>query len=301
MSEARAERVGTVGLVPTMGFLHEGHTSLISRSAAECELTMVSLFVNPLQFNESSDLDRYPTDHDRDVGLAEAAGAALVVIPSVEEMYPREPLTRVSVGVIAEGLEGAHRPGHLTGVATVVAKLFAGLQPDQAYFGRKDAQQLAMVRRMAQDLSFPLEVVDCPLIREPDGLALSSRNVFLGSDREHALGLSRGLFAASDAVEDGQRGAAVIEAIVRETSPSVAFDYVTAVDAETMQPVASIDRSVVLAVAATVGSVRLIDNVAFTFSDRGVIADRGSRLSGPSMLSLGQDNKERGWPDVSGD
>jgi pantoate--beta-alanine ligase len=296
LGSARSLNAGIVGLVPTMGFFHEGHISLMERSVAECDMTVVTLFVNPLQFNEPDDLERYPQDQQRDVALAEEAGVDVMVIPSQEEMFSSEPLTRVAVGVVGEAMEGEFRPGHLSGVATVVAKLFAGLQPARAYFGRKDAQQLAMIRRMAINLSFPLEVVGCALIRESDGLALSSRNVLLGPDRDSALGVSSGLFVAADLVEAGERRSSAVEAAVRDTSPSIEFDYATVADALTMQQVSEIEEDVILAVAARVGSVRLIDNVAFELTNGLAIADRGVRIEGMSQLGRSPDEaigKER--------
>ena len=284
LAEARALNAGVVGLVPTMGFFHEGHLSLMNRAVAECDMTVVSLFVNPLQFNVDSDFDRYPQDHDRDIASATDADIDVMVIPSLEEMYPDEPHTRVRVDVVADGLEGEHRPGHLTGVATVVAKLFAGLQPSRAYFGRKDAQQLAMVTTMSKDLSFPLEVVGCSLVRESDGLALSSRNVFLESDREEALGLSRGLFIAADLIESGERASSSIVDAVQEASPEIDYDYVAVTASETMVPVDHIDRVVVVSVAALVGSVRLIDNVSVSVAEGQAFVDRGVRLDHPSAL-----------------
>ncbi|HSG79483.1 MAG TPA: pantoate--beta-alanine ligase, partial [Acidimicrobiia bacterium] len=189
-----------------MGYLHEGHLALIEAAREGSDTVVVSLFVNPLQFDQASDLARYPRDLERDAALAASAGADILFAPDVTEMYPDEPVTRVRLATLTSTMEGAHRPGHFDGVATVVAKLFAGLRPDRAWFGRKDAQQLVVIGRMAADLSFPVEVVGHPTLREADGLALSSRNVFLSSDeREVALSLSRGLFAAADAVAVGGR------------------------------------------------------------------------------------------------
>ena len=180
----------TLGLVPTMGYLHEGHSSLIRRSTAECDVTAVTVFVNPLQFGANEDLSSYPRDLDRDVAIAEGAGAVVVFAPPVEEMYPGGPvLTSIHVAEVSEGMEGASRPGHFDGVATVVAKLFAIAGPCRAYFGEKDYQQLAVVRRMAADLSFPVDIVGCPIVREADGLAMSSRNVYLSADERGAASL----------------------------------------------------------------------------------------------------------------
>jgi pantoate--beta-alanine ligase len=286
-AEARSLCSGAVSLVPTMGFLHEGHLSLVDAARSEGAGTIVmSLFVNPLQFDEQADLDRYPRDLDRDAGLAADRGVDVLFAPPVEEVYPQPPLTSVVVGEITDALEGAFRPGHFEGVATVVAKLFAGLRPDRAYFGRKDAQQLAVVRRMAADLSFPVDVVAVSTIREPDGLALSSRNVFLSDDeRRLALGISAGLFAAADLAEGGERSAAALETAVRSRmAGEVRVEYVTLTDAASVRPVAELVRSAFLAVAARVGSTRLIDNVHFDVIGGSPVADRGIRLEVASLL-----------------
>ena len=284
MAEARTMARGLVGLVPTMGFFHEGHLSLMERSVAECDQTVATLYVNPLQFEEPADLARYPVDHDRDLALAEEVGVDVMVVPEAAEMFPTAPLTEVSVAGIGDRLEGVYRPGHMTGVATVVTKLFAGLQPDVAYFGRKDAQQLAMVTRLASDLGFPLEVVGCPLIREADGLALSSRNVLLGAHREKALGLSHGLMEAAGLFEAGERGAGALEGAVRNALDPAAIEYAETCDATTMAPVSCVEGEVVLAAAARIGPVRLIDNVRFSVGDRVAEADRGVWLERPSVL-----------------
>ena len=275
---------GRVGLVPTMGFFHEGHLSLMERSASECDRTMVTLYVNPLQFEDPADLARYPVDHERDLELAAAAGVDVMVIPDPAEMFQEAPLTGVSVAGIGDRLEGAYRPGHMDGVATAVTKLFAGLQPDRAYFGRKDAQQLAMVSRLVHDLGFPTEVVGCPLVREADGLALSSRNVLLGAYREEARALSRGLLEAARLFEDGERSAAAVEGAVRNALPPGALDYAEACTAAAMEPVDRLEGEVVLAAAARFGAVRIIDNVRFTVDGRGAAADRGVWLDRPSVL-----------------
>ena len=286
MAEARAApRRGRVGLVPTMGFFHEGHLSLMEQSAAECSQTMVSLYVNPLQFDDPADLARYPVDRSRDLELAEQAGVDVMVIPRPDEMFPEPPLTRVSVAGIGNRLEAVHRPGHMDGVAAAVAKLFAGLQPDRAYFGRKDAQQLALVSRLVRDLGFPVEVVGCPLVREADGLALSSRNVLLGGRRGEALSLSRGLMEAARLFEEGERRASAAEEAVRAAVPPGALDYAEACRADSMERVEHLEGGAVLAAAARFGSVRLIDNVRFTGGgEGGAAADRGVRLDGPSVL-----------------
>ena len=285
MAEARALARGRVGLVPTMGFFHEGHLSLMERSAAECDQTVVSLYVNPLQFDDPVDLAAYPVDRRRDLALAEQAGVDVMVIPGSAEMFPEAPLTRVSVAGVGERLEGVHRPGHMDGAAMAVTKLFAGLLPDRAYFGRKDAQQLALITRLVRDLGFPVEVVGCPLVREADGLALSSRNVLLGALREEALSLSRGLMEAARLFEEGERRAAAAEEAVRAALPPGALlDYAEACDAASMERAARLQGGVVLAAAARFGPVRLIDNIWVTDAGAGAAVDRGVRLDGPSVL-----------------
>src|SRR5688572_25874706 len=224
--EARAIGEGTRGLVPTMGYLHEGHLSLVEAARRRCDVVVMSLFVNPLQFDDPADLERYPRDLERDAELARRAGVDVLFAPPLSVMYPDEPLTSVHVRGVTEIMEGVHRPGHFDGVATVVAKLFAALRPDRSYFGRKDHQQLIVVRTMHRDLSFPGEVVGCPTIRESDGLALSSRNVFI-TDREAALSISRGLAAAAEAVEAGERSADALTGIVRGALRLDLVDYVT--------------------------------------------------------------------------
>ena len=284
LAEARGTALGLVGLVPTMGFFHEGHLSLMERSVAECDHTLATLYVNPLQFEDPSDLERYPVDQQRDLALAEAVGVDVMVVPDATEMFPTAPLTAVSVAGIGDRLEGVHRPGHMGGVATVVTRLFAGLQPDRAYFGRKDAQQLALVRRLVRDLGFPLEVVGCPLVRELDGLALSSRNVLLGEHRDAALSLYRGLRQAASLFEVGEREAATLEEAAAEALDGCEVDYVAAFDAATVEPVTHVERESVLAVAARVGALRLIDNVRFRSGELGSEADLGVRLERPSVL-----------------
>lgn len=287
-ASARAVREGLVGLVPTMGYLHEGHLSLISSAAVECDTVIVSLFVNSLQFGESRDLSSYPRDRERDAELARAAGADVLFVPSQAEMYPGELLTTVSVARVTEELEGRFRPGHFDGVATVVAKLFAGLVPDRAYFGRKDAQQLAVVKRMAADLSMPVEVVPGSTIRERDGLALSSRNTRLSVEERSAAGaLSAGLMAAADAAGAGERDARVLADLAldpMEAHPGVVPQYAELASQEDATLLSSLDRPAFLAVAAVVGSTRLIDNVHFDPSEDRFIADRGIRLDAPSIL-----------------
>ena len=256
----------SVGLVPTMGYLHEGHRSLIERSARECDVTAVTVFVNPLQFGANEDLAAYPRDLERDVALAEQAGAAIVFAPTVDEMYPGGPvLTSVRVGELSGALEGASRPGHFDGVATVVAKLFAIAGPCRAYFGEKDYQQLAVIRRMAADLSLPVDVVGCATVREPDGLALSSRNVYLeGDDRLAATVLHGALRAGAALVEAGERDPGVVRrrmAKIIEAEPRAALDYAEVVNAADLRTPERLSGELRLLVAARLGRARLIDNV----------------------------------------
>jgi pantoate--beta-alanine ligase len=261
----------TVGLVPTMGALHAGHLSLMTRARAECDVVAVSIFVNPLQFGDPDDIANYPRTLEADLPACEKAGADLVFVPTVGEMYPtwpEPPSTTVSVQGVSEGWEGASRPGHFDGVATVVAKLFAIAGPCRAYFGLKDFQQLAVVRHMALDLSAPVEVVGCPIVREDDGLALSSRNVRLApAERAASTVLSAALAAGRTAVERGERSASALGAVmaaVVATEPLVELDYAAAVDGASLvehETVVDPARTRLL-VAARVGPVRLIDNCA---------------------------------------
>jgi pantoate--beta-alanine ligase len=268
--------IRSVGFVPTMGALHAGHRSLMTAARSRCDTLVVSIFVNPLQFNDPGDLARYPRPLERDLQLCEEAGVDVVFTPTVEEMYPRPMLTAVTVKEVVERMEGPNRPGHFDGVATVVAKLFAGIQPDLAFFGRKDAQQLAVITTMAADLGFPIEIVGCPTLREPGGLAMSSRNVFLSADeRTQALALSRGLMRAADAVEAGERTAAVIEEIARSEMADLEPEYVELAGQQRAERIETLDRPAFLAVAARVGGTRLIDNVAFDRIGQGFVADRG--------------------------
>lgn len=287
-AEVRALSRHCVGLVPTMGYLHEGHLSLIDAARRECDTLVVSLFVNPLQFGPHEDLTSYPRDFDRDEALVEATGADVLFAPPLEVMYPSMPLTTVTVGEVTEGMEGARRPGHFDGVATVVAKLLAGIAPDRSYFGRKDAQQLATVRRVVLDLSFPTVVVGAPIVREADGLALSSRNIHLDpSQRDAARSISRGVFAAAAAVTAGERSAGELEGIasaVVDGEAGIDLEYATLADQDTAAPVTALKRPAFLAVAARVGSIRLLDNIHIDTSDRGWVPDVGIRLSEPSIL-----------------
>lgn len=263
----------SVGLVPTMGALHAGHRSLIDRAVAECDRVGVSVFVNPLQFDDPTDIAGYPRTVEADLALCERAGVAAVLVPAVGEMYPEWPeptATRVRVAGLADRWEGTARPGHFDGVCTVVAKLFSATGPSRAYFGEKDFQQLAVVRKMASDLSMPVEVVGCPTVREDDGLALSSRNVRLRpEERAAAPVLFRALAAGRELLEAGeQRAQSVVEGMteVVGTEPSVALDYAAAVIPSSLEMPTSFEpgEEVRLLVAARVGPVRLIDNFGVT-------------------------------------
>ncbi len=255
---------GTVGFVPTMGYLHDGHESLVRRAVAECDTVAVSIFVNPLQFGAGEDLASYPRDLDRDLARCRAAGAGVVFAPSVEEMYPVPVLTTVTVAEVSARMEGAARPHHFAGVATVVAKLFAIVGAGRAYFGEKDWQQLAVVRRMAADLSFPVEVIGCPTVREPDGLAMSSRNVYLSpEERRRAPVLYRALRAGAEAIERGERDPAAVRALMAGMIEPEAdrLDYAEVVDAATLQRCDPLEGELRLLVAARFGRARLIDNL----------------------------------------
>jgi len=262
IARAKGERVG---FVPTMGFLHEGHASLMRRARRDNDLVLVSIFVNPLQFGPKEDFAAYPRDLDRDLLVCAEAGVDLVFHPGVEEMYPEPSAVTVSAGPIGEILEGRTRPGHFDGVATVVSKLFNIAGPCSAYFGEKDAQQLVVIRRLARSLDFPVEVVGCETVREPDGLAMSSRNIYLsGDERTAATVLSRALEEAAALIRDGERsGPKVQEAMAARigAEPLAELVYAVCVDPETLVEAAELDGPALLAVAARVGKARLIDNM----------------------------------------
>ena len=279
---------GSVALVPTMGYLHEGHLDLISAARRSSDTVVVSLFVNPLQFNDQIDLAAYPQDLARDAALADEAGADLLFAPAIEEMYAEQPLTSLTVAGVGELMEGDHRPGHFDGVAIVVAKLLAGTQPDRAYFGRKDAQQLVLVTRLGADLSFPVEIIGRPTIRERDGLALSSRNIYLSeAERSAALSLSAGLAVAAAAVEEGQTEAATLEEIagaVVDAEPGAHLEYVTLASQADASALPTLEVPAFLAVAARVGATRLMDTVHIDRVDGSWVPDLGARLDSPSIL-----------------
>jgi pantoate--beta-alanine ligase len=257
-----------VGFVPTMGYLHDGHASLIRAARRRHDVVVMSIFVNPLQFGANEDLSAYPRDLDRDRLIAGEAGADLAFVPSVDEMYPEPVMTTVSVAGVSESLEGASRPTHFAGVATVVAKLFAIVGPCAAYFGEKDFQQLAVVARLARDLSLPVTVVGCPTRREPDGLAMSSRNVYLtAAEREAAPVLHRALTAGAAAVLAGERDPAVVRRLVAEiveAEPLAQLDYAAVVDAGSLSVPDRLSGNVRLLAAVRFGRARLIDNVGVT-------------------------------------
>ncbi len=265
LAEARTCR-RSIGLVPTMGYLHLGHLALLRAARAECEVVVMSLFVNPAQFGPGEDLDRYPRDEERDTRLAAEAGVDLIYAPPVEEVYPEDFSTEVEVKGLTEVLCGdpARRgAGHFRGVTTVVAKLFNTVQPEVAYFGQKDAQQAAVIRRMARDLDFPVRIEVLPTVREPDGLAMSSRNAYLGTeDRRRATAISRALRAAGKGARAESLGAGLAAAREELKAAGIEPEYLEARDAEELYPVAELNgRPVLVAVAAQVGGARLIDNV----------------------------------------
>ena len=264
LQSSRLSLDGTVGLVPTMGFLHEGHLSLIRRAREECDHVVVSIFVNPTQFGKNEDLSKYPRDLERDLELIEPL-TDLVWMPTAEIMYPQGYQTWVEVEAITSPLEGAMRPGHFKGVTTVVAKLFNGVQPHKAYFGQKDAQQAAVIRQMVRDLNFPIEIVICPIVREPDGLAMSSRNVYLDLEqRKAATVLFRSLSAAQELFEGGERDAEAIRRKMKEVlegEPLADVQYVSCADYDTLEELAEIKVKALLSMAVFIGKTRLIDNL----------------------------------------
>ena len=277
----------SVGLVPTMGYLHEGHRSLMRAARDANDFVVVTIFVNPLQFGPNEDLARYPRDLAGDIETCGAEGVDVVFAPSVAEMYPRPSATIVHVAGLTDGLCGASRPVHFDGVTTVVTKLFAIAGPCRAYFGRKDAQQLAVVRRMAADLDLPVEVVGCPIVREADGLARSSRNAYLDAAQRHAAPvLARALREAAEAVVAGERDPDRVTAAVRAvvaTEPLVELEYVELRDQETIAAVERVEGRLLLALAAHLGATRLIDNVGIAVSGASVAVDLGLTASAATV------------------
>lgn len=271
IAEARAAVAGlrsqsrTIGLVPTMGALHEGHLSLVRAARSRCDAVVVSLFVNPTQFGPTEDFSKYPRTFEADCALLQAEGVDLLFSPDASEMYPAGAQTFVEVEQISSRLDGQSRPGHFRGVATVVTKLFNIVTPDQAFFGQKDAAQVAVLRRMVRDLNFDLELVVCPIVREPDGLAMSSRNRYLSAeDRKHALVLSKALRAVERQITDGVLDSGALlaagRAVVAE-EPAVRLDYFSIVDPDTLEDRHDVGSGALIAVAAWVGPARLIDNL----------------------------------------
>jgi pantoate--beta-alanine ligase len=264
LKSARRNLPGPVGFVPTMGYLHAGHISLAQGAHAECASVAASIFVNPTQFGPNEDLAKYPRDLPSDLGLLEAAGVELVWIPTPEDMYLPGFQTWVTVEGLTRRLEGEARPSHFRGVTTVVAKLFNAVGPDKAYFGQKDAQQAAVVRQMVKDLNFPVEIVVCPIVREPDGLAMSSRNVYLTpEERRAATVLFRSLSAAKSAYDSGERQVESLRARVREivaAEPLARLQYVSCADYDTLEELETLSRKALLSMAVYMGKTRLIDN-----------------------------------------
>lgn len=264
----------TVGLVPTMGALHKGHLSLIDRSVASCGFTVVSIFVNPTQFAPTEDFDAYPRNLQADAKLCARAGVDVVFAPDANEMYPQQNLTWVSVEQMTAGLCGKSRPGHFRGVTTVCMKLFNIVGADKAFFGQKDAQQTAVIRRMVEDTNLPLEIVICPTVREPDGLAMSSRNAYLGSDqRKDAVLLHKALQDAQSQLSAGNDNCADLISrmnAILSSSKLVEVDYINIVDAENLTPLDRVDRKAIIAIAANVGKTRLIDNMIVDLNTGGI-------------------------------
>lgn len=254
-----------VGFVPTMGYLHAGHLSLVERARQECASVVVSIFVNPLQFGPGEDLNRYPRDLERDLHLLEPLAPDLVWMPEPEDLYPLGYQTHVDVEKLTMSLEGAVRPGHFRGVATVVAKLFNAVQPHRAYFGQKDAQQAAVIQRMTVDLNFPVEVIVCPTVREADGLAMSSRNSYLnGEERQAATVLFRALCHAKTAYDAGERDADMLRDVMKkkiQAEPLAGLQYVSCANAETLQELENVTGKTLLSMAVFIGKTRLIDNI----------------------------------------
>lgn len=254
-----------LGLVPTMGALHEGHLSLVRAAKRSCDAVAASIFVNPTQFGPNEDLSQYPRSFDRDSAMLESEGIDLLFAPTVEEMYPVGATTWVTVDDLSSKLDGGSRPGHFRGVSTVVTKLFHIVEPDAAFFGQKDAAQVAIIRRMVRDLNLSVEIVACPIVREPDGLAMSSRNAYLDpQQRKQALVLHRSLRRVVELAQNGERSAAKLIAaakVVLTSEPSVRIDYFEIVNADTLDPVQEVFPSALAAVAAYVGTTRLIDNI----------------------------------------
>lgn len=255
----------TIGFVPTMGYLHKGHTSLISLCKSQCDICVLSIFVNPTQFGPNEDFTAYPRDFERDASLAKEAGADIIFYPTVDEMYPKGYNTYIEVFDITDTLCGASRPGHFKGVTTVVAKLFNIVSPTKAYFGQKDAQQLMVIKKMTRELNMDVEIIGCPIIREPDGLAMSSRNVYLSTElRKQATILYKSLIKAKSVIENGERDANIVKDLITQainTMPLADIDYVEIVNTDTLKSVNTITGEILIALAVRFGKTRLIDNL----------------------------------------
>ncbi len=264
-SRAVREAGKSLALVPTMGALHAGHLSLVRRAKQECDVAAASIFVNPAQFAPGEDYAGYPRAMERDAGLLTDEGVDILFAPATEEMYPNGFEATAKAGPVAATLEGAHRPGHFDGVVTVIAKLFDAVGPHRAYFGQKDAQQCAVIKQMVRDLNLPVEIVVCPTVREPGGLAMSSRNAYLnGEERTAATVLYRALCRAKELIESGERHSALLEAALRETldtEPLAKTGYATVVDAETFSPIERLNTGAIAVLAVRIGKARLIDNL----------------------------------------
>jgi pantoate--beta-alanine ligase len=276
----RREQDRTIGLVPTMGALHEGHLSLVREARRMCDVVVVSVFVNPAQFGPSEDYEHYPRDLTKDTALLTDYNVDYIFAPSIEEMYPKDFTTYVNVSGLSKPLEGETRPGHFRGVATVVAILLNTVRPDFAFFGQKDAQQAVIIKRMVRDLAFDTEIVVLPTVREDSGLAISSRNMYLSPEEQQSASvIHRGLLKAKEVFKKGERHAGKLEEIVRttiETEPRVRVDYVSVVDAETLEKLDKLDeRTMLIAVAAYVGKTRLIDNTLLNKAKKDAAASKG--------------------------
>jgi len=265
LQKALGELEQPVGFVPTMGFLHDGHLSLVKKAKEDCESVVVSIFANPAQFAEDEDLDNYPQDIDRDLNLLISVDTDLVWIPTVKSMYPEDFQTWVNVEKVSIPLEGEFRPTHFRGVTTVVSKLFNAVHPDRAFFGQKDAQQAVVIKQMTRDLNYPIEIIICPIIREPDGLAMSSRNIYLNDqERQAALCLSRGLLAAEDSFQAGERDAEKLRHTVKNVikkEPLAELQYISCAYPETLEELDGNVETSLLSMAVFIGRTRLIDNV----------------------------------------
>lgn len=287
-AEARNEAHGLVGFVPTMGSLHEGHVALMHEACRECDTVVASIFVNPLQFGPGEDLDKYPRDLDRDSRIAKRAGVDILLVPSEAEVYPDDEIAALRLPELAKRLEGEWRPGHFQGVAAVVERLLVGVAPDRAYFGRKDAQQLALINWLVDARDLSTTIVPVSTRREPDGLAMSSRNQYLrGKSRLAAASLSRGLFQAADAAVAGEADGPTLERMVASVvsdTPGVELQYVALVTEDRFAPLEKLQAPAVLAAAGKVNETRLIDNVVFSREEDGIQVDRGVALERPWVL-----------------